>query len=78
MNATILYLFPLTFKLKNEPIILATVLTALTAVFRSYPCVGDVAFYMALLPLWMKTAKCKVSLLEYINIRIISSFLFLF
>lgn len=59
MNATILYLIPLTLKLKDEPIMLATVLIALSAIFRSYPCVGDVAFYMALLPLWKNCSKCK-------------------
>lgn len=59
MNATILYLIPLSLKLKDEPIMLATVLIALSAIFRSYPCVGDVAFYMALLPLWKNCSKCK-------------------
>ncbi|XP_050100602.1 phosphatidylinositol glycan anchor biosynthesis class U protein [Anopheles aquasalis] len=52
INATLLYLFPLTFKLHKEPIMLATMLIGLTAVFRSYPCVGDVSFYLALIPLW--------------------------
>ncbi|XP_055296370.1 phosphatidylinositol glycan anchor biosynthesis class U protein [Sitodiplosis mosellana] len=52
LNATILYLVPLTIKLQKQPIFLATILIALTSIFRSYPCVGDVAFYMALIPLW--------------------------
>uniref|UniRef100_A0A182IY49 Uncharacterized protein n=1 Tax=Anopheles atroparvus TaxID=41427 RepID=A0A182IY49_ANOAO len=52
INATLLYLFPLTFKLHKEPIMLATMLIGLAAVFRSYPCIGDVSFYLALIPLW--------------------------
>lgn len=52
INATVLYLVPLALKLRHEPLMLATVLTGLGAIFRSYPCVGDVAFYMALLPMW--------------------------
>ncbi|GAB0098215.1 phosphatidylinositol glycan anchor biosynthesis, class U [Sergentomyia squamirostris] len=52
INATVLYLIPLALKLRNEPLMLATVLAGLGAIFRSYPCVGDVAFYMSLLPMW--------------------------
>jgi GPI-anchor transamidase subunit U len=58
INATILYLFPLSLKLQHQPIMLATILTALTAIFRSYPCVGDIGFYMALLPIWKNCSKC--------------------
>lgn len=58
MNATVLYLVPLTIKLHKQPIFLATVLIALTSIFRSYPCVGDVAFYMALFPLWKHSTMC--------------------
>lgn len=59
LNATILYLVPLTIKLHKRPIFLATILIALTAIFRSYPCVGDIAFYMALFPLWRRSAMRK-------------------
>lgn len=52
---TILYLIPLTIKLHKQPIFLATILFALTAIFRSYPCIGDIAFYMALFPLWKQS-----------------------
>lgn len=64
MNATILYLLPLTIKLHKQPLLLATVLQALISIFRSYPCVGDVAFYMALFPLWKRSAKCKLILIS--------------
>lgn len=57
MNATVLYLLPLSFKLRREPFLLATVLIALMSVFRSYPCLGDVGFYLALLPLWRRCWK---------------------
>lgn len=59
MNATILYSVPLTIKLHKLPVFLATILTALITIFRSYPCVGDVAFYLALFPLWKQSARCK-------------------
>lgn len=59
MNATVLYLVPLSLKLRKEPILLATILVGLMSIFRAYPCVGDVAFYLALLPLWKRSWKCK-------------------
>lgn len=52
INATLLYLVPLTFRLHDEPMLLAASLTALMAVFKSYPSLGDVGFYLALLPMW--------------------------
>lgn len=50
MNATILYLLPLSIKLRKDPLMLGIVLTALMAIFRSYPCLGDIALYLSLLP----------------------------
>ncbi|XKL59547.1 hypothetical protein PGB90_000563 [Kerria lacca] len=52
INATVLYLTPLSIRLRNEPVLLAMTLTALTAIFKSYPSIGDVGFYIALLPMW--------------------------
>ncbi|KAL7740958.1 hypothetical protein ACLKA6_014109 [Drosophila palustris] len=57
LNATVLYLVPLSIKLRKEPMLLATVLIALMAVFRAYPSLGDVGFYLALLPLWRRCWK---------------------
>ncbi|XP_062547583.1 phosphatidylinositol glycan anchor biosynthesis class U protein [Armigeres subalbatus] len=57
INATLLYLFPLTFKLHKEPLMLLTMLLALGVVFRPYPCVGDISLYLALLPLWKSISK---------------------
>ncbi|XP_072944051.1 phosphatidylinositol glycan anchor biosynthesis class U protein [Epargyreus clarus] len=52
INALALYVVPLTLKFKREPMLLATVLITLSTIFRSYPCIGDVGFYLALLPMW--------------------------
>ncbi|CAH0724811.1 unnamed protein product, partial [Brenthis ino] len=52
INALALYVVPLTLRFHKEPVLLATVLIALSTIFRSYPCVGDVGFYLALLPIW--------------------------
>lgn len=52
INATILYLPPLALHLKGEPVFLCLIMTALTAVFKSYPSLGDVGFYLSLLPMW--------------------------
>ncbi|KAH8263528.1 hypothetical protein KR044_010229 [Drosophila immigrans] len=57
LNATVLYLVPLSIKLRKEPLLLATVLVALMAVFRAYPSLGDVGFYLALMPLWRRCWK---------------------
>lgn len=59
MNATILYMLPLTMKVRKEPILLTTILIGLMSIFRAYPCLGDVSFYIALLPLWKRSLKCK-------------------
>lgn len=52
INATVLYLFPLGVHLRKEPIFFSYILVALAAVFKSYPSVGDVGFYISFLPLW--------------------------
>ncbi|CAH0394485.1 unnamed protein product [Bemisia tabaci] len=52
INALFLYVVPLSFRLHEEPMLLATSLTALSAIFKSYPSVGDVGFYLSLLPMW--------------------------
>ncbi|KAB7499588.1 Phosphatidylinositol glycan anchor biosynthesis class U protein [Armadillidium nasatum] len=46
------YVLPLATKLRKDPMLLSLALLALTAVFRSYPSLGDVGFYMSLLPVW--------------------------
>ena len=38
------------FRFRNKPYLLAFTLIGLTAIFKSYPCYGEVGFYTALLP----------------------------
>ncbi|KAI5752039.1 hypothetical protein M8J77_013206 [Diaphorina citri] len=51
INSIFLYVLPLTLRLYKEPVLVAICLTGLAAVFKSYPCVGDIALYLALMPL---------------------------
>ncbi|XP_030389183.1 phosphatidylinositol glycan anchor biosynthesis class U protein [Gopherus flavomarginatus] len=46
------YTIPLAVKLKEHPIFFLFVQLAIISIFKSYPTVGDVALYMAFLPLW--------------------------
>ena len=39
-------------RFSDRPLLLSTVFIALIAVFKSYPGVGDVGFYLSLLPLF--------------------------
>ncbi|KAF2357009.1 GPI transamidase subunit PIG-U [Trinorchestia longiramus] len=50
LNALV-YVVPLCVRLRSDPMLLCTALLALSAVFRSYPALGDVGFYLSLLPL---------------------------
>lgn len=68
INALALYIVPLTLRFKKEPVLLATVLIALSAIFKSYPCVGDVGFYLALLPLWKHLFMCMYFCINIYNI----------
>ncbi|KAJ1524412.1 hypothetical protein ONE63_010912 [Megalurothrips usitatus] len=52
MNALVLYLLPLALRTRKDPVLLAATLTGITAMFKSYPSLGDVGFYLSLLPLW--------------------------
>ncbi|KAL3189742.1 hypothetical protein MRX96_021206 [Rhipicephalus microplus] len=51
LNAFV-YMVPLSIRLRKEPLLLFFLLVALTAVFKSYPSIGDVALYTSLLPVW--------------------------
>ncbi|KAK0088811.1 hypothetical protein PV325_010605 [Microctonus aethiopoides] len=52
INVGILYIIPLAFRLRRDPMLLAFAYLSIIAIFKSYPSIGDVGFYMALLPLW--------------------------
>lgn len=56
LNTTILYLFPLTLTFKESPEFLLTILLSLITIFSSYPCIGAIAFYMSLIPLWKRVS----------------------
>lgn len=51
LNAFV-YMVPLGIRLRKEPLLLFFLLLALTAVFKSYPSIGDIALYTSLLPIW--------------------------
>uniref|UniRef100_A0A8C6L3I0 Phosphatidylinositol glycan anchor biosynthesis, class U n=1 Tax=Nothobranchius furzeri TaxID=105023 RepID=A0A8C6L3I0_NOTFU len=46
------YTVPLSIKLKDHPVFLMFMQLAVISIFKSYPTVGDIALYMALLPVW--------------------------
>ncbi|OCT60583.1 hypothetical protein XELAEV_18046607mg [Xenopus laevis] len=46
------YTLPLTIKLKDHPMFLMFMQLAVISIFKSYPTVGDLALYMALIPMW--------------------------
>ncbi|KAF5285711.1 hypothetical protein FQA39_LY16517 [Lamprigera yunnana] len=52
INVTILYLIPLSIRFRKDPMLLATSLLSLIAIFKSYPCVGDIGFVFSLYPCW--------------------------
>ena len=48
----LLYVAPLSVKFPDQPLLLSTVIIGLVAVFKSYPGLGDVGFFLSLLPLF--------------------------
>ena len=48
----LLYVAPLSIKFPDQPLLLSTVIVGLIAVFKSYPGLGDVGFFLSLLPLF--------------------------
>jgi phosphatidylinositol glycan class U len=58
INATILYLVPLSIKFRKDPFLLTVAVLFLVSVFKSYPCLGDVGFVLSLLP-------CFIHLFNY-------------
>ncbi|KAG5274370.1 hypothetical protein AALO_G00135370 [Alosa alosa] len=46
------YSIPLSIKLKDHPVFLMFMQIAVISIFKSYPTVGDIALYMAFLPVW--------------------------
>ena len=52
INVSLLFVIPLALRLRKDPMLLAFSYLAIDAIFKSYPCIGDVGFYLSLLPLW--------------------------
>ncbi|KAM9800802.1 phosphatidylinositol glycan anchor biosynthesis class U protein isoform 1-T1 [Syngnathus typhle] len=52
-----IYTTPLAIKLKEHPVFLIFMQLAIISIFKSYPTVGDVALYMAFLPIWSHLAR---------------------
>ena len=69
---TFVYVLPLATKLRHDPMLLSMALLALTAVFRSYPSLGDVALYMSLLPMWKHLYSCKFTFFSAIFLNMVS------
>ncbi|TNM89227.1 hypothetical protein fugu_005482 [Takifugu bimaculatus] len=46
------YTLPLSIKLKDHPVFLMFMQLAVISIFKSYPTVGDVALYLAFIPVW--------------------------
>ena len=49
-----MYCLPLSIRFSGEPLLLSVVLLGLIAVFKSYPGMGDVGFFLTLLPIFSK------------------------
>lgn len=69
------YVLPLSIRLHRDPVLLATALLAFTAVFRSYPALGDVGFYLALLPMWKHLHPCKYCMFHLKHGRVTKIFI---
>lgn len=67
INVSLLYIVPLALRIRHDPMLLAFSYLAIAAIFKSYPCIGDVGFYMSLLPLWKHLFQCKFLLKAVIN-----------
>ena len=49
----------LSFCSREHPVFFMFVQLAIISIFKSYPTVGDVALYMAFLPVWSHLYRCK-------------------
>lgn len=63
INVGLLYVVPLALRLRKDPMLLAFAYLAIITIFKSYPSIGDVGFYMALLPLWQHLFQRKLIVL---------------
>lgn len=57
-----IYVIPLAIRFDDNVPLLSFTLCAIMAIFKSYPSIGDVGFYLALLPLWNHLVPCKFTI----------------
>uniref|UniRef100_A0A8C5U5I1 Phosphatidylinositol glycan anchor biosynthesis class U n=1 Tax=Malurus cyaneus samueli TaxID=2593467 RepID=A0A8C5U5I1_9PASS len=70
------YTIPLAIKLKEHPVFFMFVQLAIISIFKSYPTVGDVALYMAFLPVWSHLYRFLRNIFILSCVLIFCSFLF--
>uniref|UniRef100_A0A3Q4GNW2 Phosphatidylinositol glycan anchor biosynthesis, class U n=1 Tax=Neolamprologus brichardi TaxID=32507 RepID=A0A3Q4GNW2_NEOBR len=57
------YTIPLSIKLKEHPVFLIFMQLAVISIFKSYPTVGDVALYLAFLPVWSHLHRLTIEII---------------
>ncbi|KAM6113039.1 phosphatidylinositol glycan anchor biosynthesis class U protein isoform 2-T2 [Pterocles gutturalis] len=70
------YTIPLAIKLKEHPMFFMFVQIAIISIFKSYPTVGDIALYMAFLPVWSHLYRFLRNIFILSCVLIVCSFLF--
>lgn len=75
LNATIVYLVPLTLRYRKEPAIVLILLLSLITIFKSYPCVGDYALTLSLIPCLKHTFNNMHSMFVTFTIFFVSTML---
>ncbi|XP_064888775.1 phosphatidylinositol glycan anchor biosynthesis class U protein isoform X1 [Columba livia] len=70
------YTIPLAIKLKEHPVFFMFVQLAIISIFKSYPTVGDIALYMAFLPVWSHLYRFLRNIFILSCVLIACSFLF--
>lgn len=60
INALCLYVVPVGIRFRKDPVFMLMVLIMLNTVFKSYPSLGEIGFYIGCMPIWLKL----VSLLQ--------------
>ncbi|CAH1164526.1 unnamed protein product [Phaedon cochleariae] len=59
INASVLYLIPLSIKFRKQPFLLTVAILTIISIFKSYPSIGDVGFILSLLPCFRHLFRCS-------------------
>ncbi|XP_051835119.1 phosphatidylinositol glycan anchor biosynthesis class U protein isoform X3 [Antechinus flavipes] len=70
------YTIPLAVKLKDHPMFFMFIQIAVISIFKSYPTVGDVALYLAFLPVWSHLYRFLRNIFFLSCVMIVCSLLF--